>query len=372
MAMLPSMRRARVALVVAFFAIGPLGAQAPAALSDSAFAALVTKLSEPSGYFDTDNLISNEDSYLHVVGTLKRVGVAGGAYVGVGPDQNFSYIAAIRPHIAFIVDVRRDNLLQHLLFKSLFALSRNRLEYLCLLFGKAAPVDTTGWGSRDIAALLAYVDAARADTAQAARIRARVLDRARHGAIPLSQGDLATIARFHLAFVAAGPELRFNSFGRAPQAYYPDLRRLLTETDRTGRQSNYLAHEADFQFVKTLEERNLVVPVVGDFGGDKALPATAEWLREHHEPVSAFYTSNVEQYLFREGSFDRFARSVAQFPRSALSVMLRSYFQGFHPQSVPGYHATQLAQLIDRFVAIQAGGGFGSYYALVTRDLLAP
>ena len=59
--------------------------QAPAT-----FAARVAQLSEPGGYFDTDNLISNERSYLHVVPALRAAGLAGGAYIGVGPDQNFS------------------------------------------------------------------------------------------------------------------------------------------------------------------------------------------------------------------------------------------------------------------------------------------
>ena len=79
-------------------------APAPAASSPSAaavapaspdFARLVAELSEPGGYFDSDNLVTNETSYLHVVGALKRNGVRGGAYIGVGPDQNFSYIAAM-------------------------------------------------------------------------------------------------------------------------------------------------------------------------------------------------------------------------------------------------------------------------------------
>jgi hypothetical protein len=65
-------------------------AQAPRSLSDSAFGSLIARFSEPSGFFDTDNLISNEDSYLHPMTTLGRVGTAGGVYVGVGPDQNFS------------------------------------------------------------------------------------------------------------------------------------------------------------------------------------------------------------------------------------------------------------------------------------------
>ena len=57
------------------------------------FAASIAGLSEPGGYFDTDNLISNERSYLQVVPDLRRLSVRGGAYIGVGPDQNFSYIA---------------------------------------------------------------------------------------------------------------------------------------------------------------------------------------------------------------------------------------------------------------------------------------
>src|SRR5688572_9427141 len=92
---------------------------------DSAFAKLVARLSEPGGYFDSDNLVSNELSYQHVMGAMRRLKVGGGAYIGVGPDQNYTYIARVRPKIAYMIDLRRDNLLQHLLYKSLFDLSRS-------------------------------------------------------------------------------------------------------------------------------------------------------------------------------------------------------------------------------------------------------
>jgi hypothetical protein len=344
----------------------PLEAQVPTSLTDSGFAALSNRLSEPPGYFDTDNLISNEDSYLHVIGTLERVGVNGGAYVGVGPDQNFSYIAAVRPKIAFIIDIRRDNLLEHLLFKAIFALSRDRLDYLCLLFGKPAPADTTGWGARDIATLLAYVDTVQGGSWP--MTRARVSERVFKTGIPLSREDAATVVRFHQAFVSAGPSLRFNTHGRAPAWYDPEYRQLLLATDRTGRQSSFLAHEEDFRFVKSLEDRNLVVPVVGDLAGPKALAAIGEWVKGNGETVSAFYTSNVEQYLFEGGTFNAFSRTVAGLPRGEKSVIVRSFFRGSLPQSVAGYHTTQLAQFIDRFVAAR----FGSYWELVTRDVIAP
>ncbi|HYV96071.1 MAG TPA: hypothetical protein VE967_01300 [Gemmatimonadaceae bacterium] len=361
-----------VTLSIAGALPGGLPAQAPASLGDSAFAALVVRLSDVPGFFDTDNIISNEDAYLHVVGTLKRRGVTGGAYLGVGPDQNFSYIAAVRPEVAFIVDIRRDNLLEHVLFKEVFALSRNRIEYLCLLFGRAAPADTSGWGARDVRELVAYVDTARSDTGIRARAQTRVLDRARASALHLSRQDLATIGRFHSTFIQQGLGLRFNSFGRAPQSYYPDYRRLILETDRTGRQSSFLAHETDFQVVKSLEDRNLVVPIIGDFGAPKAIRAVGDWLREHHLAMTVFYTSNVEQYLMQNGTFDDFAANVAALPRSPTAVMIRSYFMGGHPLNVSGYHVTQVAQPVDRFVALEAQHAFTSYFALVTRDVITP
>src|SRR5262245_38105805 len=105
----------------------PVTKSLESSLSRAQFAEIIEKFSEPNGYFDTDNLISNESSYLHVLGKMRQMKISGGAYLGVGPDQSFSYIAQIRPEIVFIVDIRRDNLLQHFLFKSLFQLSHNRM-----------------------------------------------------------------------------------------------------------------------------------------------------------------------------------------------------------------------------------------------------
>src|SRR5262245_8194151 len=88
---------ASIAAAVVLFAV-----QTPP-LAAGSFAADIARLSEPEGFFDTDNLISNERSYLEVVPALVKGGVSGGAYIGVGPDQNFSYIARIRPAVAYII-----------------------------------------------------------------------------------------------------------------------------------------------------------------------------------------------------------------------------------------------------------------------------
>ena len=81
--------------------------------------------------------------------------------------------------------------------------------------------------------------------------------------LPVSDADLDTIERFHQEFVAQGTALRFRSFGRPPQSYYPNYRQLLLETDARGRPGSFLVRDEDFQWVKQLQAKNLVVPVVG-------------------------------------------------------------------------------------------------------------
>lgn len=342
--------------------------------TDSSFAQLIERLSEPSGYFDTDNLISNETSYLHVLGKLRDLGVSGGAYVGVGPDQNFSYIAAIRPSIAFIIDIRRDNLLQHLLFKSIFELAENRLEYLCLLLGRRMPADAAAWADRSIGELIEYVEGVEANPDEAELAQAAVAAAVVRFGLPLSEADLVTIRRFHSTFIREGLNLRFTSHGRRPRPYYPTYRQLLLEVDLSGRQASYLADEGSFQFLKSLQERDLVVPVVGDFAGDHALVSIGELLSERGLRVSAFYTSNVEFYLMRAGSFGRYAENLGRLPHDEKSVIIRSFFGrnfGYlHPEAVPGYYSVQLLQTIESLVATQADGGYRTYLDLVTRDAL--
>lgn len=350
---------------------GEISAQRAAVAVDTTFAATVARISEPAGFFDTDNLISNESSYLHVLGRLRTLGVTGGAYVGVGPDQNYSYIAAIRPSIAFIVDVRRDNALQHLMFKGLFARSGNRLEYLCRWLGRPVPADVAAWGDRPLADILAYLDRTPPDPAFAAAEQRAVLAEAVRSGVALSAKDHETIARFHGEFIREGLELRFTSFNRPPRPYYPTLRQLILERDMDGRPGSYLVREADFLFLKELHARGRIIPVVGNLAGNGALPALAEELAVRGTRLSALYTSNVEFYLWGDDTFDTYARNVARLPREPHAVIIRSWFgRQFgdqHPLAVPGYASAQLLQPVDDFVRRHGAGGWRSYRELVTR-----
>ncbi|HEY6328621.1 MAG TPA: hypothetical protein VI756_04720 [Blastocatellia bacterium] len=363
-----AVRRTAVA-VLTMLAVS-IGAIPARSKDHRSFAALISRLSEPGGYFDSDNLISNETSYLHVLGKLHEIGVHGGVYVGVGPDQNFSYIAKIRPRMAIIIDIRRDNLLQQLMFKALMERARNRVEYLCLLFGKPFPKDR-GWEQRGIKDLADYIDNTASDQRLFDRTAKEVARDVQLFDTDVTSNDLEVIDRIQKAFFGSGLEIRYSSHFRPPRSIYPTYRDLLLERDLSGNLNSYLNSEDDFRFIKRLEEQDMVVPVVGDLAGPKAMKAIGAYIAELKEHVSAFYTSNVEFYLSREGTFEKYAENLKSLPIDDHSVIIRSYFNYYapaHPQAIPGHFSTQLLERIGDLLKECDAGNCSSYNDIVTKD----
>jgi hypothetical protein len=299
-----------------------------------------------------------------VLPALSEIGIQGGAYIGVGPDQNFTYIARTRPSIAFIVDVRRDNMLLQLLFKALFAMADSRAEYLSLMFGRTPPPPTADWKNADIDSLITYVDGLAPSPMFSldARVDA-VIDTF---GVPLSPADRAIIHDFHHRFAKGGMSLKFESKGRSPRSYYPTYRQLLLETDRQGRQMNFLASEADYQFIRSMQQQDLIIPVVGDLGGPSALASISKLMVERGEQLSVFYVSNVEFYLFADGKYPLFVENLAKIPRAPNSVVIRSVFGKYISiDTVPGYFSTQMLQPVETLVAGHAKTGYHSYYSVI-------
>ncbi len=88
----------------------------------------------------------------------------------------------------------------------------------------------------------------------------------------------------------------------------------MTADDGHGVMRSFLADEKNFQTIRQLEFRNLIVPVVGDFAGPKAVREVGRYLASHQAPVSVFYLSNVERYLFEAvDAWRRFYVNVAIF-----------------------------------------------------------
>ena len=155
--------------------------------------------------------------------------------------------------------------------------------------------------------------------------------------------------------------------------YFPTLKEVLSETDLSGKQGNFLANAEEYRFVRELQLKNLIIPVTGDFAGAKALPAIADFLRKHSLTVSAFYASNVEQYLFDNQVFDDFAKNVKKLPVNDQSVFIRSVLSRFgHPAMAPGHQFAILLQKIPVFIKEFDAGRYGEYYTLVNSNYIAP
>ena len=120
----------------------------PSRLSDQEFWKLVTDLSEPDGTFRSDNLLSNEVWLQYVIPELLKTAKTGRVYMGVGPEQNFTYMTAMKPSMAFIVDIRRGNLDLHLVYKALFEMSADRADFVSRLFSRKRPAGLTDRSTR--------------------------------------------------------------------------------------------------------------------------------------------------------------------------------------------------------------------------------
>jgi hypothetical protein len=308
-------------------------AQAPSSLTNQEFWKLVSDFSEPDGTFHSENLVSNEIRFQTVIPELLTRTASGRAYVGVGSEQNFTYIAATRPAIAFIVDIRRGNLDLHLLYKALFEQSADRAEFVSRMFARPQPAGLNAASTAE-QIFAAYASVAPSRELYTKNLEAVYTHLTRTRGFGLSAGDREGIEYVYSAWFEAGPDIRYQLTtgsgrrGRGPGGT-PTYAELMTATDTAGQARSFLATEALFRFVKDLEARNLIVPVVGNFGGPKALRAVASYLKSKGAVVSAFYASNVEQYLRQDGIWDAFCASAATFPIDAKSIVIRSERGGF-------------------------------------------
>jgi len=314
-------------LLTALATTAPIGQSAPTLpdrLSDTAYWQLIEQFSEPGGTFHSENYISNENAYQHVIPDLVARARPGGLYLGVGPEQNFTYIAAIRPRMVFITDIRRGNMLEHLLYKALMELSPDRAAFLSRLFSRARPANLNR--ASTVQQLFDAFSHATPSEALFNQHVAAVLGRlTKTHAFPLTAEDRRAIEFiYRTAFFTDGPDLMYRRTDFVNAGRRPTYAELMTAHDGQGRQRSYLADEASFAFLKDLQSRNLLVPIVGDFSGPKALRAVAKYARTHDATVSAFYLSNVETYLNPRSKWDAFCASVAAMPLDASSTFIRS------------------------------------------------
>ena len=185
-------------------------AAAPTELSDKQFWSLSKDSSEEDGYFRSDNLLSNETSFQYIIPELLKTAKQGRVYLGVGPEQNFTYIAALKPAMAIIIDIRHGNLDVHLMYKALFELSKDRADFVSRLFSRKR---ATGLTAKSSASEIfnAYLAAEGNKEIYEENLKAieDVLLK-KHG-FPLSLGDLEGIRWALGNYYQFGPSINYNS-----------------------------------------------------------------------------------------------------------------------------------------------------------------
>jgi hypothetical protein len=347
----------------------------PGHISAIEFSRIINDFSEEGGFFRSDNFISNETSYLHIVDKLRQLGCSGGAYLGVGPEQNFTYISKIRPRIAFLMDIRRQAFIQHLMYKALFHISKTRAEFLSNLFSIPLIGPNAPGPDARIDQLVTYFTTAPAEQALFDRNLARI-EKLMGEYLRLSSADLVALQYVYSSFKDECLDIRYRSGGpNWPGSYwgdFPTMKEILLEQDLSGNYGNFLASNEDYDFVRQMQEQNLIIPVVGDFAGPTALAAIADYLAKHGYTVSAFYTSNVEQYLFANGAFQAFAENVQKLPIDENSLFIRSFpnMREPHPASVSGHRLTTLLERISVFIKDNEKRLYPDYWQLVTTHFI--
>jgi len=293
----------------------------PSQIPDSQFLQMLSEFSEPDGYFQFENFVSNEPTYQAVIPQAKQVIKPGGAYLGVAPEQNFTYIVATKPQIAFIVDIRRQNMIELLVYKALFEIAPNRAEFLSRLFSRKQPAGIP-MNATPKQLFQAYENV-KADAQLFSETLQAVKDKLikQHGFKPVGD-DEKKIELILNVFREGGPGMDYAfASPRRPTATLPSYYSLMVSTDGNGKNWSYLASEENYRYIREMQQKNLIVPLVGDFGGPKAIKAVGAFLKSHGATTRLFYISNVEDYL--QASWQSYLSNLAALPQDESTLLIR-------------------------------------------------
>jgi hypothetical protein len=295
----------------------------PAAIPDTEFWRLAEDLSEPDAPTVANYVLSSDVAIPVVARELAERVTPGGVYLGIGHEENYSYISAARPRIAFIANAGRGTLHLHLMYKALFELAADRAELISLLFTKPRPDGLTAASSASDLMNAYWNVATSPEVVYRKNLQAiqHLLTSTRQ--FSLTAQDLTGIEHAYFQFYWHGPSINGGSPGTALSARNPMFAELMTVRDAAGGERSYLSTEERFRVVKELHTRNLIVPLVGHLAGPKTLRAIGEFLRIRSAAVSAFYVSGVEATLSQRGLRASYCTNLASLPIDESSMFIR-------------------------------------------------
>lgn len=317
--------------LLSIFLVGFKHDAAEIKISPKLYSALIKDMSEPDGYYRHDNWITNERRYLNIINPLLKNNVKGGAYIGVGPNQNFTFIETIKPEIAFIVDIRQQMTMQHLAYKAMFELAETREEFLSLLLSKSIPGGRKLDKNSDVNDIVDFFYKINSDLTMQKNTTLKIIELLdkKYG-FELSQKDKKYIRRMMKIFCLANLNIAFNTNENnyLKKNKHVFLAEMLKGTDESGAQLNIFNSKEKYDYIRKMHLENKIIPITGDFAGDKAFNKISEFLLEKEMAVSALYASSVEWWLFKENKFIPWAKNFAKVPITSSSVIMRQIFEG--------------------------------------------
>jgi len=281
------------------------------------------------------NYISNELYQCHTVAAL---GETGGVYLGTGPHQNYSYILKTKPAVAFIIDIRRDNMIQHLFLRAVMDLSTSRADFLSKILLRNTP---------EVSSCEDNIECILEEVQKAPRLKQReslieeIAAKIESYGIQLQKRDHAVIKHHLNTFGECGLENSWqgcynpecSDFGGITMCTsrpknYPTWRQIILACGEKG--DHWLSTEEDFQTIKEMHGSNRIIPLVADFAGPYTFQALSHVLKKWGLSVSTFYVSNVELYLKSKELQMAFLKNVSALPITEKSHFIRAFHSGLN------------------------------------------
>jgi len=244
------------------------------------------------------------------------------------------------------------------MYKALFEMSPERADFVSKLFSRSRPEGLDA--KTTSAALFAAYQQAKVDPDLYAKsLQAIKASLTKHG-YQLSSEDVSRIEYIFQVFSKGGPGINYEfSSASNPALVNPaSYARIMTTNDPSGKNSVFLANEENYQYVREMQRKNLIVPLVGDFAGPAAIRNVGRYLKERNATVEVFYISNVETYL-DDPAKQRFYQNVTALPVSSSSMFVR-HILGNPARGLPWWrpgmtNTSTLAPMGEFISAIQAG-----------------
>lgn len=304
--------------------------------SPEQFSNLIHSYSEAGAKFPGENIISNEPYYLSVVPELEKVQATKGIYIGVGPEQNFSYIIHSKPDVAYLIDIRRENQLLLLLYKAIFEASPNRLQFLSMLFARENSVQSadattvsTSNVSLSVNKLLEQFEQLQLSPQLFSKYQTQLISKVCDTYLKdCTPTDKKYLSHAYQTFFDQQLDIRYDQTKNALMRDYPTFKDLMLAKNNESQQyGHFLSTENSYQTLRTLQIENRIIPLVADVSGTKTLKLIGEQLKKNNEFLKCFYISNVEEVFLHPPfhHFNQYVENLDSLPKTKNAVLIRSY-----------------------------------------------